>query len=62
MVKDWLVARVRRDLPSKVGQSFSDAVEACLTFKELTEGLDEIAVAREYRVRILEPLERTTKI
>ena len=61
-VKDRLIAYVKNQMPSQVGQSFSDAIDACLRFKELTEGLDEFAIAKEYRLRILESLERTTKI
>ena len=62
MVKDRLLEHVKKKMPSRVGQCFSDAIDACLRFKELTEGLDEIAVAREYRARILAPLERTAKV
>ena len=62
MIKKSLLAHNQKEMPSRVGRSFSDVIDACLRFKELTEGLDELAMAFEFKARILEPLERTAKI
>ena len=57
IIKTKLLDRIKKDLPHLVGQNFTDAIEACLRFKELTQGMDEFSVHREYKTKILSRLE-----
>ena len=61
-IKESLLACTRTTLLHQVGQGFSDAVNTCFRFKELTEGLDEHASNQVFKQRILLPLERTAKL
>ena len=56
-VKRKLLDRLKRDLPHLVGQRFTDAIEACLRFKELTQGMDEFSVHQEYKNKVVSRLE-----
>ena len=60
-MRDELQTRAKEDLPHMVGQNVADAIEACLLFREKTEGLDASQRHREYRSKIVERLERCAK-
>lgn len=61
VVREQLLARANKDLPHRVGERFATAINACLRFQELTEGLDDFCKHQAYRGRILDVLERTAK-
>ncbi|KAL8710937.1 MAG: hypothetical protein Q9220_004536 [cf. Caloplaca sp. 1 TL-2023] len=56
-VKKRFLARNRKDIPHIAGQGFSDAVDVCLRFKELTEDFDELAANRYFKTKVLANLE-----
>ena len=60
-IREKLFESIRKDLPHRVGQCFADVIEACLRFRELTEGFDEFQRHREYTTGILDKLERGAK-
>ncbi|KAL8693854.1 MAG: hypothetical protein Q9218_001410 [Villophora microphyllina] len=61
-IKQSLLDRNDKDIPHLVGQGFNDAIDVCLRFKELTEGLDELAANRTFKTQVLAPLEKAAKL
>ena len=61
-IREKLLDSMRKGLPHRVGQNFADVIGACLRFKELTEGFDDFRIHQEFKVSILDKLERTAKI
>jgi hypothetical protein len=57
-VKEDLLSKNRKDLPHMVGQNFSDAITACLEFKKLTTGLNELDTQRVLKERIIANLRK----
>ena len=58
VMRGQLLAQAKKELPHRVGQNFTDAIDTCLQFRELTEGLDEFHKHQEYRARIVDTLEK----
>ena len=61
VMRKQLLARANKELPHRVGQNFADAIDTCLRFRELTEGLDEFQTHQEYKARILDTLDKAAK-
>lgn len=61
-IREKLPDSMRKNLPHRVGQNFADVIGACLRLKELTEGFDDFKTHQEFKVSILDKLERTAKI
>jgi hypothetical protein len=59
-VKASLVARTAKNLAHMMGQSYANAVEACLRFKELTEELNEYDKHKVFELKVLTVLKRAT--
>ncbi len=60
-IKTKLLARAGRELPHRVGQSFTDVIDACLRFKDLTEDLGEFATHQLYENKILTKLNKAMR-
>lgn len=61
-VKARLLTRTAKDLPHMVGQSYANAVDTCLRFKELTAELNEYDKHKVFEDKILGSLKRATMI
>ncbi|CAG8976207.1 hypothetical protein HYALB_00011138 [Hymenoscyphus albidus] len=58
VVKEDLLKRVNQDCPHMVGQNFSDAIDTCFQFKELTSGLNEFEAHKVLKEKILGKLQK----
>jgi serine/threonine protein kinase len=58
IVKEDLLGKVNKDVPHMAGQKFSDAIAACLQFKELTSHLDEFETHMVLKEKILGKLQK----
>lgn len=56
IIKSELIQKAKDDLPHMIGQAFADAIISCLTWKELTAGLDEFQVNQEFKKRVVQKL------
>ena len=59
-VKASLLARTAKNIAHIMGQKYAKAVEACLTFKELTQELNEYDESKIFELKVLNLLKRAT--
>ena len=57
-VKAKLLARTAMDMAHMMGQPYANAVNACLTFKELTQELNEFDRQKAFETKVLTVLKR----
>jgi hypothetical protein len=55
-IKAAILQRLIEDGPHVCGQRLSDSIQACLSFKELTEGLSDLESYKVFKAKILSPL------
>ena len=61
-IKAKLLTRSRIDLPHFVGARFAGAIDACLSFEEITKDLTEFEANQAYKIRVLGMLEVKKRI
>lgn len=57
-VKEKLLMKVKRDIPHMAGQPMADAIDACLRFKETTNGLSNFDIHQVFKSKVLNPLKK----